>query len=135
MVGIDLLRFAGVALARAHRPDLRADSSPPHQPRIVESTMMSEQRRAEWTDRVASYAESARLKNQPFAEALIEVMAPPAGARVLDVATGPGIVAVLAAKHVGPTGSVLATDFAPEWEPHVFGAAAEAGVSNVRFAV
>ena len=55
---------------------------------------VSEQRRAEWTARIERYAESAVVKNRPFAEALVEWIAPPVGARVLDVATGPGIVAV-----------------------------------------
>lgn len=59
---------------------------------------------------------------------------PPPGGRVLDVATGSGIVAVEAAKRVGPEGSVLATDFVPEWEPHVAATASEAGVTNVHFA-
>ena len=37
------------------------------------------------------------------------------GAQVLDVATGPGIVAAEAAERIGPSGSVLATDLVPEW--------------------
>jgi len=95
---------------------------------------VSEQRRAEWTARIERYAESAVVKNRPFAEALVEWIAPPVGARVLDVATGPGIVAVEAARRVEPGGSVLATDFVPDWEPHVTRAATAAGVTNVRFA-
>ena len=52
---------------------------------------------------------------------------------MLDVATGPGVVAVAAALLVGPTGQVLATDLAPEWEPLVAERAAAAGVANVAF--
>jgi SAM-dependent methyltransferase len=50
------------------------------------------------------------------------------------VATGTGLVAVEAAKHVGPEGSVLATDFLPAWEPHVRNTASEARVTNITFA-
>nr|MBA2596351.1 class I SAM-dependent methyltransferase [Chloroflexia bacterium] len=66
--------------------------------------------------------------------ALVELEPPPLGGRVIDVATGTGLVAVEAANRVGPTGTVLATDFIPEWEPHVAAAAADAGVTNVAFA-
>ena len=95
----------------------------------------SEQRRTEWSQRVETYAREAAGKNLPFATALVDLVAPPAGARVLDIATGPGVVAVEAAKRVGPAGSVLATDFVSEWEPYVARAAAAANVTNVTFAV
>ena len=95
----------------------------------------SERRRAEWTERVERYARDAAPLMRPFAEALVALAALPRGGRVLDVATGTGIVAVAAARAVGPEGSVLATDFLAAWEPHVAATAAEAGVANVEFAV
>jgi SAM-dependent methyltransferase len=94
---------------------------------------VSEQQRAAWTERVESYVREARSKNMPFAAALVEMAAPRPGDRVLDVATGPGIVAIEAAKRVGPDGAVLATDFIPAWEPYVREAARNAGVSNIEF--
>ncbi len=94
----------------------------------------SEQRRSEWTKRVDTFARDAAPRTRPFAEALVAMVAAPRGASVLDVATGSGIVAVEAAKLVGPTGTVLATDFVPEWEPYVSASAAEAGLANVTFA-
>ena len=94
----------------------------------------SEQRRSEWTKRVDSFARDAAPRTGPFAEALAAMVAPPRGARVLDVATGSGIVAVEAGKLVGPAGRVLATDFVPEWEPYVVASAAGAGLTNVTFA-
>ncbi|MGH2614971.1 MAG: class I SAM-dependent methyltransferase [Thermomicrobiales bacterium] len=97
--------------------------------------MVSERRRAEWTERVERFARDAAPRTRPFAEALVALVPPPVGGRVLDVATGTGLVAVEAAKRVGPEGSVLATDFLPEWAPHVAATAADAGVTNVRFAV
>jgi SAM-dependent methyltransferase len=96
---------------------------------------VSEQRRAEWTERVERFAEHAAPRTRPFAEALVSLVPPPLGGRVLDVATGTGLVAVAAAQRVGPDGSVLATDFIPDWAPHVAAAAADAEVTNVRFAV
>jgi SAM-dependent methyltransferase len=93
-----------------------------------------EQRRAEWTERVETYAREAVGLNRPFAEALVSLVAPEDGARVLDIATGPGVVAVEAAKRVGPAGTVTATDLVSAWAPYVAQMASEAGVDNVRFA-
>jgi ubiquinone/menaquinone biosynthesis C-methylase UbiE len=71
-------------------------------------------------DRAASFtAESvpdeyerhlARSVFEPWAERLLDTVALPPGARVLDVASGTGVVARAAARRSGPTGSVLATD-------------------------
>jgi SAM-dependent methyltransferase len=94
----------------------------------------SERRRAEWTERVERYARDAAPRTHAFAEALVGLLPPPNGAQVLDVATGTGLVAVEAARRVGPHGSVLATDFLPAWEPYVRETALAAGVTNVTFA-
>ena len=95
---------------------------------------MRETQRAEWTARVESFARDAAPRTRPFAEALVELLPPPRGGRVLDVATGTGIVAAEAARRAGANGSVLATDFIAEWEPYVLATAAEAGAVNIRFA-
>jgi SAM-dependent methyltransferase len=52
---------------------------------------------------------------------------------VLDIATGSGVAAVEAALRTGPTGSVLATDLVPEWEPFVAETAQAARVDNISF--
>lgn len=53
------------------------------------------------------------------------------GDRVLDVAAGAGGQTLAAARRVGPTGRVLATDIAPAILAHAAAAAAVAGLSNV----
>ncbi len=57
------------------------------------------------------YAESAHLR-AGLAQALLDVAALQAGQRVLDLASGPGLLAAAAAQQVAPDGFVLATDIA-----------------------
>jgi ubiquinone/menaquinone biosynthesis C-methylase UbiE len=47
---------------------------------------------------------------RPFAEAMVDELAPAAGERVLDIACGTGIVARLARQRVGATGAVVGVD-------------------------
>ena len=103
-------------------------------PADCQAALASARRRAEWTERVERYARDAAPKTSPFAEALVTLVPPPGGARVLDVATGTGLVAVEAARRVGPGGVVLATDFLSAWEPFVRATASAVGVANVTFA-
>jgi ubiquinone/menaquinone biosynthesis C-methylase UbiE len=56
------------------------------------------------------------------------------GMRVLDVGCGPGDVSFLAARLVGPTGSVLGVDAAAAALDRARSRAAEKGLSNVAFA-
>jgi SAM-dependent methyltransferase len=99
-----------------------------------QATLASERRRAEWTERIERYARDAAPRTYPFAVALVEHLPPAIGAQVLDVATGTGLVAVEAARRVGPSGAVLATDFLPAWEPCVRATASVVRVTNVTFA-
>lgn len=55
----------------------------------------------------------ARSLFEPWAEVLLDAVAPPPGAAVLDVASGTGVVARAAARRVGTSGRVLATDISP----------------------
>jgi SAM-dependent methyltransferase len=50
---------------------------------------------------------------QPWAEILLDAVAPAPGAAVLDVASGTGVVARAAARRVGADGRVVATDISP----------------------
>jgi SAM-dependent methyltransferase len=83
---------------------------------------------ADWAARAQAYADYAVPRNRPYARRLVALVAPRAGERVVDVASGPGVVAVEAARAMGG-GSVMATDLSPAWEPIVAAAAREAGVS------
>lgn len=87
-----------------------------------------------WTARAEAYAAYAVPKNRPFAVHLVHALAPQPGESVLDVATGPGVVAIEAARAMGDSGRVLATDIAPVWERWVREAAREGGFSSVSFA-
>lgn len=53
------------------------------------------------------------------------------GARVLDVAAGAGGQTLAAARRVGPTGRVVATDISPTILTYAAKSAAEAGLTNV----
>ncbi|OBH04351.1 class I SAM-dependent methyltransferase [Mycobacterium sp. E1747] len=55
------------------------------------------------------------------------------GMRVLDIGSGPGDVSFVAARLVGPAGSVLGADVAPGMVELARARAAEQGVSTVRF--
>src|ERR1700754_2750048 len=57
------------------------------------------------------------------------------GMRVLDVGCGPGDVSLLAARLVGPTGTVLGIDGAAEVIDFAPIRAAEQGADTVRFAI
>jgi arsenite methyltransferase len=55
------------------------------------------------------------------------------GQDILDLGSGGGIDCLLAARAVGPSGSVVGIDFLPDMVARATRAAAEAGQSNVRF--
>jgi len=56
-----------------------------------------------------------------------------AGETVVDLGSGPGLDALLAAKHVGKTGRVIGVDMTPEMLERARATADKAGASNVEF--
>jgi SAM-dependent methyltransferase len=63
-----------------------------------------------WRQRWGAFEQGA----QPLSDRMMEVAQVTRGQRVLDVATGIGEPAMTAAQRVGPTGSVVAIDQAPQ---------------------
>lgn len=68
-----------------------------------------------------------------FALRLVELAKLQPGQRVLDAATGTGLAAIPAAQVVGPTGRVLATDFAVGMLQQARQKAQTLGLSNIAF--
>ncbi len=67
----------------------------------------------------------------PATDAMLDMAAAGAGARVLDVAAGAGEQTIAAARRVGPDGYVLATDISPSILRFALNAARQAGLANV----
>ncbi|HEV8626367.1 MAG TPA: methyltransferase domain-containing protein [Acidimicrobiia bacterium] len=64
-------------------------------------------------------------------ERMLDAAGVGAGARVLDVAAGAGGQTLAAARRVGPTGTVVATDISPTILTYAAKVAAEAGLTNI----
>ena len=99
------------------------------------ATFVRKQMREHWGRRAKGFAEGAARQTVKLSDLLIERVQPGVGERVLDVATGSGVLAVRAARAVGSHGTVIATDIAPEWAEFVDLETAAAGVANVSFQV
>jgi SAM-dependent methyltransferase len=82
-----------------------------------------------WRTRWAAFERGA----QPLSDRMMELAHVAPGQRILDVATGIGEPAMTAARHVGPSGSVVAIDQAPQMLVMARERMQEAGISNVEF--
>jgi SAM-dependent methyltransferase len=100
---------------------------------VSDAEAIRQRARQDWGARAARYAESAADQTARLAELLVDAVDIHSGDAVLDVATGPGVVAVEAARRVGPARRVLATDRVPGWADQVAARAAAAGLTNVEF--
>jgi SAM-dependent methyltransferase len=67
----------------------------------------------------------------PVTERMLDLSRVEAGSRVLDVAAGAGEQTLRAARRVGPSGHVLATDISPAILEYTVATAREAGLSQV----
>lgn len=72
---------------------------------------------------------------RPATELMLDLAGIGPGLRVLDIAAGTGDQTILAARRVGPGGSVLATDIAAPMLELAADAAREAGLANVEVRV
>ena len=87
----------------------------------------------EYTRRAEAYEERVVPRFRPFAERLMERAALRPNATVLDVSTGTGLTALLAARAVGGTGLVVGIDLADGALAVAQTNAARAGLRNLRF--
>ncbi len=96
---------------------------------VTESIFDSHEIAARW--RANAERRAAYLKDTT--ERMLDAAGVVSGARVLDLGTGTGDTAVLAAHRVGPSGRVLATDISEAMLKAAAETAKEAGVSNLDF--
>ncbi len=82
-----------------------------------------------WRRRWAAFERGA----QPLSDRMMELAHVTPGQRILDVATGIGEPAMTAARQVGPSGSVVAIDQAPQMVAMARERIQEAGIGNVEF--
>ncbi|HEX6348897.1 MAG TPA: class I SAM-dependent methyltransferase [Candidatus Dormibacteraeota bacterium] len=94
---------------------------------MTESVFESAETAARWR---ANAERRARFL-APATERMLDAAGVVAGARVLDLGTGTGDTALLAAQRVGPAGSVLATDVSEAMLRAATEAVAAAGLTNV----
>jgi SAM-dependent methyltransferase len=91
--------------------------------------------RAQWEDAAAAWHSWGPTLEEWLGGAtalMLDAAGVRTGARVLDVAAGAGGQTLAAARRVGPSGQVLATDISPAILSHAAADAAAAGLTNVR---
>lgn len=88
--------------------------------------------RAMWVKAYVAMLERPERESFQKPEKVMEALAFRPGERVADVGAGSGYFTLRVARAVGPFGSVLAVDIAPELLEHLAGRAREAGLANVR---
>lgn len=94
------------------------------------------EQREYWSNAAESWKElwaTRERANQPIADRLVQLAQIKPGQRVLDIATGLGEPAVTAARLVGPSGLVVATDQAPGMIAGARERAASLGMTNMEF--
>lgn len=95
------------------------------------------QQRRQWGATASGWGKWGPMLEQSFGQRLsasmVRLAAIQPGQRVLDIATGYGEPALTAARRVGPTGQVVATDISPEMLAVAVERARAQGVTNVHF--
>ena len=109
------------AFTKSGNPKGPGGSWPPASPDAMgyppgEPVRDADEQRSQW-DRVAAgwqtWWRTIEDAAQPVSRRMLALAAVAPGQRVLDIATGIGEPALLAARRVGPQGRVVATDIAP----------------------
>ena len=83
----------------------------------------------------AHYADDADTRGEDLTETMLDMAAVQPGARVLELACGPGGAGLSAAARVGPTGEVVLSDVAEAMTAIAAARAQARGLTNVRTAV
>jgi SAM-dependent methyltransferase len=99
-----------------------------------DAQQFKETTRAQWDQAAEAWHRWGSLLNAwlgPATDRLLDLAGVAPGSRVLDVAAGAGEQTIVAARRVGPTGSVLATDLSPGILEFAAQSAREAGLANV----
>src|SRR5438309_9505097 len=86
-----------------------------------------------WDKAVQDYDEHFVPLLRRCSERTIELLDPQPGERILDVATGTGVAAFMAADRVGAEGEVVATDLSQKMVDATAADAKQRGVANMRF--
>lgn len=102
----------------------------------VDAAALKQQQREQWGRAAEGWKRhdaSLRERTAAASQRMLELACIATGDRVLDIACGTGEPALPAARAVGPTGSVLATDQAPEMLEVAREKAQAEGLTNVEF--
>jgi len=99
-----------------------------------DANAFKETTREQWDSAAEAWHRWGPLLNRwlgPATERMLDVAGVTTGSRVLDVAAGAGEQTMAAARRVGASGQVTATDLSPRILEYAAGAARDAGFSNV----
>ena len=100
-----------------------------------DATLYKETTRRQWDDAAGAWNRwSSTLATWlgPVTETMLDMSAIGNGSRVLDVAAGTGEQTLRAARRVGPSGHVLATDISSQILEYAASGARDAGLNNVK---
>ena len=101
---------------------------------MMDAVAFKANERRAWDLCAERYDRCATQAFAPFSEKLLALARLHSGQRVLDVATGGGAAALMAAKLVGPGGRVVGVDLSESMIALARERAAQVGVHNVEFA-
>jgi ubiquinone/menaquinone biosynthesis C-methylase UbiE len=100
---------------------------------MLDAQLFKQNERRAWDSCAETYDRCLTPAFTPIARELISLVGLHSGQRVLDVATGGGLVALLAASLVGPEGRVLGVDLAETMVALARNRAGEEDVHNAEF--
>jgi ubiquinone/menaquinone biosynthesis C-methylase UbiE len=106
--------------------------------KVFDPVVYKETTRKQWQDAAAAWDRWSEVIERwlgPATEVMLDMAGIREGSRVLDVAAGAGGQSLVAARRVGPGGSVLATDISSSLLHFATLRAREAGFGNVETAV